>query len=255
ASRVLGIDDSAARKIPGFVKAVTIDDSSGKCTGWVVALAEKFPAAVKAATALKVEWDAGPYATLGSADLLREYKKLAQRTAESAAWVLEGDVDQALGQSERVLELEYTTDMVCHATMEPLNATVAEVDGEWHVYVGTQSTSFARMTLTGYLAKILKKKPDDLKVYVHQHLVGGGIGQWSIGGSDHWYYVKNQRVRAWNHEPATWAVQASALRTVSNSYNMFVVESFMDEVAHALGRDPLEFRLSMLNGKGSSRGI
>ena len=349
ASRVLGIDDSAARKIPGFVKAVKIDDSTGKCSGWVVALAEKFPAAVKAATALKVEWDAGPYATLGSADLLREYKKLAQSTAESAAWVLEGDVDQALGQSERVLEMEYTTDMVCHATMEPLNATVAEVNGEWHVYVGTQSTSFARMTLTGYLAKVLKKKPEDLKVYVHQHLVGGGFGgkqdydeilaaaycareagrpvkliqtresnfatsfprtptyhrvraglkdgglvamnhdivcgwmgprfyvgkkygsdwlqldavdgtkrdidQWSIGGSDHWYYVKNHRVRAWNHDPTTWAVQASALRTVSNSYNMFVVESFMDEVAHALGRDPLEFRLSMLNGKGSSRGI
>jgi CO/xanthine dehydrogenase Mo-binding subunit len=50
-------------------------------------------------------------------------------------------------------------------------------------------------------------------------------------------------------------VQASALRTVSNSYNMFVVESFMDEVAHALGRDPLEFRLSMLTGKGGNRGI
>jgi isoquinoline 1-oxidoreductase len=42
---------------------------------------------------------------------------------------------------------------------------------------------------------------------------------------------------------------------VSNSYNIFVVESFMDEVAAAAGRDPLEFRLSMLNGKGGNRGI
>jgi CO/xanthine dehydrogenase Mo-binding subunit len=42
---------------------------------------------------------------------------------------------------------------------------------------------------------------------------------------------------------------------VSNSYNMFVVESFMDEAAYELKRDPLEFRLALLNGKGSSRGI
>jgi isoquinoline 1-oxidoreductase beta subunit len=349
AAKVLSIDDSEARKIPGFVKAVAVDDSMGKCSGWVVALAEKFPAAVKAARALTVRYDAGPYGNLSTADLFREYKRLAQDTGESAAWVLEGDVDQALGQADRVLEVEYTTDMVCHATMEPLNATVQEVNGEWHVHVGTQSTSFARMTLTGYLAKVLNKKPEDVTVYVHQQLLGGGFGgkqdydeilaaaycvkevgrpvkliqtresnfatafprtpsyhklraglkdgelaamnhdivcgwmgprfsvgkkygsdwlqldavdgtkrdidQWSIGGSDHWYYVKNNRVRAWNHDQTTWAVQASALRTVSNSYNMFVVESFMDEVAHALGRDPLEFRLAMLSGKGSSRGI
>jgi isoquinoline 1-oxidoreductase len=349
AAKVLSIDDSEARQIPGFVKAVVVDDSMGKCSGWVVALAEKFPAAVKAARALKVRYDAGPYGHLSTADLFREYKRLAQDTGESAAWVLEGDVDHALGQADKTLEVEYTTDMVCHATMEPLNATVQEVNGEWHVHVGTQSTSFARMTLTGYLAKVLNKKPEDLKVYVHQHLLGGGFGgkqdydeilaaaycvkevgrpvkliqtresnfatafprtptyhklraglkdgelaamdhdivcgwmgprfsvgkkygsdwlqldavdgtkrdidQWSIGGSDHWYYVKNNRVRAWNHDQTTWAVQASALRTVSNSYNMFVVESFMDEVAHALGRDPLELRLAMLSGKGSSRGI
>jgi CO/xanthine dehydrogenase Mo-binding subunit len=81
------------------------------------------------------------------------------------------------------------------------------------------------------------------------------VDQWSIGGSDHWYDVENHRVRAFNSDRTTFAVQASALRTVSNSYNMFVVESFMDEVAHALKRDPLEFRLALLNGKGGNRGI
>lgn len=348
-SKVLSIDDSEARKIPGFIKAVRIDESMGKCTGWVVAVADRFPTAMKAAKALKVKWDAGPYAKLGSAEMLAQYKELSKNEKESAAWVLEGDVDQAFGNSEKVFEAEYTTDMVCHATMEPLNATVQHTNGEWHVHVGTQSTSFARMTLTAYLSKVLNKKPEDLKVFIHQYLVGGGFGgkqdyddilaaaycvketgrpvklihtresnfatsfartptyhklkagikdgklvamnqdiicgwmgarfgvgkkggsdwlqldswdakkqdidQWSIGGSDHWYDVKNHRVRAWNHEATTWAVQASALRTVSNSYNIFVVESFMDEVALAAGRDPLEFRLSMLNGKGGNRGI
>ena len=81
------------------------------------------------------------------------------------------------------------------------------------------------------------------------------IDQWSIGGSDHWYDMPNHRVRAWNHDTTTWAVQASALRTVSNSYNIFVVESMMDEIAHAAGVDPLLFRLSKLNGKGGNRGI
>jgi isoquinoline 1-oxidoreductase beta subunit len=349
ASNVLSIDDSEARKIPGFVKAVRIDNALGKCTGWVVAVADKFPTAMKAAKALKVKYDPGPYANLSSAKLRSEYKALSKKEDQSAAWVLEGDVDNGFKNADKVLEAEYTTDMVCHATMEPLNATVQYTNGEWHVHVGTQSTSFARMTLTGYLSKALNQKPEDLKVYVHNYLLGGGFGgkqdyddilaaaycvkevgrpvklihtresnfatsfartptyhkvkgglkdgkllamnqdivcgwmgarfgvgkkygsdwlqldsvdgkkqdidQWSIGGSDHWYDLKNHRVRAWNHEATTYAVQASALRTVSNSYNVFVVESFMDEMAYAAGRDPLEFRLSMLNGKGGNRGI
>jgi isoquinoline 1-oxidoreductase subunit beta len=348
ASKVLSVDDSEARKIPGFIKAVKIDDSMGKCTGWVVAVADKFPAAIKAAKALKIEADPGPYGSLNSKDLIADYARTTA-TGSGADWVLEGDVEKALAGAEKVLEMEYTTDMVCHATMEPLNAAAEFVNGEWHVYSGTQSTSFARMTLTAYLSKVLGQKPESLKIYVHESLVGGGFGgkqdydellaaaycvkevgrpvkliqtrestfatsfprtptyhklraglkngqlvamdhdiccgwmgprfsvgkkfgsdwlqleswdakkedidQWSIGGSDHWYDVENNRVRAFDSDRTTFGVQASALRTVSNSYNMFVVESFIDEVAHALKRDPLEFRLAMLNGKGSSRGI
>ncbi|HEX9770131.1 MAG TPA: molybdopterin cofactor-binding domain-containing protein [Kiloniellales bacterium] len=349
ASKALSVDDSEARKIPGFVQAVKVDDSFGKCTGWVLAVAESFPAAMKAAKALKVEWDAGPYADLTTDTLLAEYKKLQADPSQGAPWVLVGDVDAALGAAEEVLELEYTTAMVCHATMEPLNATVHQADGTWHVYTGTQSTSFARMTLTAYLAHFLGKPAEEIKVVVHESILGGGFGgkqdydeilaaayashqvgrpvkliqtretnfatsfprtptlhklraglkdgklsamdhdivcgymgprfsvgkkygsdwlqldsddgtgrdidQWSIGGSDHWYTIPNHRVRGINHDPTTWAVQASALRTVSNSYNFYVVESFLDEIAHRLGLDPLEFRLSLLSGEGTKRGI
>jgi isoquinoline 1-oxidoreductase subunit beta len=81
------------------------------------------------------------------------------------------------------------------------------------------------------------------------------IDQWSIGGSDYWYDIENHHVRAFDSDRTTWAVQAGPLRSISNSYNMFVVESFLDEVAYALNRDPLELRLDLLNGKGSTRGI
>src|SRR5262249_36906425 len=141
-SKVLSIDDSDARKIPGFVKAVKVDDSMGKCTGWVVALAEKFPAAMEAARALKVKVDPGPYGNLSLDDIFQDLSQQMQKTDAGANWVLEGDVDKALGESEKTLDMVYTTDMVCHATMEPLNATVQFVDGAWHVYTGTQSTSF-----------------------------------------------------------------------------------------------------------------
>ncbi len=348
-SKALSVDDTQAQTIPGYLQAVTVDDSFGKCTGWVVALAESFPAAVKAAQVLEVEWDAGPHANVSNETLLEEYRNLQADPEAGAPWVDQGNVDGSLAAADDVVEVEYTTDMVVHATMEPLNATVQQVGDTWHVHVGTQSTSFARMTLTGYLAHVLGRPAEEIKVVVHQLVLGGGFGgkqdydeilaaaycamqagrpvkliqtretnfatsfprtptlhklrgaikggaftamehdivcgymgprfsvgkaygsdwlqqdaddgsgrdidQWSIGGSDHWYTLANHRVRGINHDPTTWAVQASALRTVSNSYNYFVVESFLDEVAHRIGADPLEFRLAMLSGEGSRRGI
>jgi len=44
------------------------------------------------------------------------------------------------------------------------------------------------------------------------------------------------------------------LRSVQNAPNAFVVESFMDELAHAAGKDPLEFRLQLLkNNRRATR--
>jgi hypothetical protein len=155
---------------------VKVDDSTGKCTGWVVALAEKFPAAIKAAQALKIEVDPGPYGGVNTADLFAEYSQTTKNAAAGANWVLEGDVDKALSGAEKVLEMEYTTDMVCHATMEPLNATVQFIDGAWHVYTGTQGPSSARFALSAYLSKVLGQKPEDIKIYVHESILGGAFG-------------------------------------------------------------------------------
>lgn len=41
-------------------------------------------------------------------------------------------------------------------------------------------------------------------------------------------------------------IPAGFWRAVGNSSNPFVVESFLDEIAHAAGKDPLAFRLAML---------
>ncbi|RMD81537.1 MAG: twin-arginine translocation signal domain-containing protein, partial [Candidatus Dadabacteria bacterium] len=357
-AKVLSVDESEARKIPGYIAAITVPDfagiqvpqkekSLGFCTGWVIAVADKFTRAMKAAAALKVTWDPGPYATLSAEDILEESKRIQRDPNQGQNWVLEGDVEAALRDADRVLDVEYTSAIVQHAPMEPRNATVYRAsDGTWHCYMGTQSPTFARMTLEPVLASLLGKKPEEVNVAVHQFILGGGFGlkqhydvavgaayasfklngrpvklimtreadqalpfprtpsyhkvragikngelvgvdhhivcgwmgprlgvgdwwlqlppddnpkehmdQWSIGGSDHWYSMKNFRVRAADNPTCRDALQVSPLRTVSNSYAFFVVESYIDEIAHMLRRDPLEFRLALLSGDGSRRGI
>lgn len=57
------------------------------------------------------------------------------------------------------------------------------------------------------------------------------------------YTIKNLQVEYADHDPG---VPLGFWRSVGHSENAFVVESFMDELAHAAGKDPFEFRRSLL---------
>ena len=73
---VKSVDDSEAKKVPGFIKAVILDDKTATTTGWVVAVANTYANARKAADALKITYDGGPNAKLSSELLLNEAKRL-----------------------------------------------------------------------------------------------------------------------------------------------------------------------------------
>src|SRR5256885_5406347 len=73
---VKSVDDSGAKKVPGFIKAVTLDDKTATTSGWVVAVANTYANAKKAAAALKITYDNGPNAKLSSQSLLDEAKRL-----------------------------------------------------------------------------------------------------------------------------------------------------------------------------------
>ena len=133
---VKSVDDSAAKKVPGFIKAVTLDDKTGTTTGWVVAVANTYANAKKAADALKVTYDNGPNAKLSSQSLLDEAKRLQALDDSGLFFVKDGDTAAALGTAAKVLEAEYTTSINIHAPLEPMNAT-AELKGDiWHIYSG-----------------------------------------------------------------------------------------------------------------------
>ncbi|MDB5867586.1 MAG: hypothetical protein JWO70_5392 [Betaproteobacteria bacterium] len=59
------------------------------------------------------------------------------------------------------------------------------------------------------------------------------------------YDFPNQRVT--NHAVMPMPVRASTLRALGAYANVFAIESFMDELAHAAGVDPVEFRLRHLS--------
>jgi isoquinoline 1-oxidoreductase subunit beta len=56
------------------------------------------------------------------------------------------------------------------------------------------------------------------------------------------------------HSPVL-AVPVQWWRSVGHSHTAFVVESFMDELAHAAGQDPYAFRHSLLSGYPRHRGV
>jgi len=63
------------------------------------------------------------------------------------------------------------------------------------------------------------------------------------GSYDQPYGIPNYRVQGYVTE---MAVPVGSWRSVGNSLNGFFHESFIDELAHAAGTDPLEFRLNLI---------
>jgi hypothetical protein len=90
--------------VPGFIKAVTLDDKTGSTSGWVVAVADTYANAKKAAEALKIAYDNGPYAKVSSETLLEEAKRLQGLDKPGQFFVKDGDTAAAFGTAAKVRE-------------------------------------------------------------------------------------------------------------------------------------------------------
>ena len=333
---VKSLDDAAAKKVPGFIKAVTLDDKTGSTTGWVVAVANTYANARKAADALKITYDNGPNAKLSSQSLIDEAKRLQALDDSGQFFVKDGDTAAAFGTAAKVLEAEYTTSINIHAPLEPMNAT-AEFKGDiLHIYSGNQFATRSGAIAAG-AAGI-----DPKFVVMHQMWLGGGFGRrldadmmvpavqaakavgkpvkviysrendmtmdysrpltfqkvkagldgdgklialnhdvvsawptqrwgipdflspsvdkkgpldaFTVNGADFFYSVPNHNVRAIKNEMAHNATPSGQLRSVAPGWTFWAVESMIDELAHAAGQDPAEYRIALLDGKGKNDG-
>lgn len=333
---VKSVDDSAAKAIKGYERHVVVADPFGMQTGFVMAIADSYWTAKKAAEALKIEYDLGGNTGVTLAGIHEESARLIETGEESRLVLDEGDVEKAFKSGEKMHKASYTTGLNIHAPLEPMNATVEIKDGVYHIHAGNQFQTL----VMGLVPAALGIEPT--QVVMHQKYLGGGFGRrldadyivmacltakevgkpvkliysreadtqfdytrpaatveltacttgttidawksssasawasarqapaflapdmsgdenkkfdpFAVNGADHWYTVANQRVINTNNAIAQAATPSGHLRAVSPTWQFWAVESFLDEVAHAVGVDPLEMRRSMLDGAGKNAG-
>ena len=315
------VDDAGLKDIRGIVGVVKLKDA-------VVVVADRYWRAKKGLDALKIEWDAGGYGGVDSAQLNKAYRDALDKPMFSAE--KKGDAAAALAApGAKLVEATYEAPFLSHSPMEPLNCTVALGPDRADVWISTQGP----MSVLQETAKATGLKPE--QVYVHNAFVGGGFGRRGgatdelmqaiavakqVGKPVKLIWSREQDIRRDRYRPqaavrfrsalddkgqpqafqariavgslirggngpqewqasepmATECIQnsfyafpardvgvvlknshvpVSFWRGVGSSQNGFFIEGFMDELAHAAGQDPYQYRRALLTERPDALGV
>src|SRR5262249_35650779 len=160
--KVASFDAAATRSVAGVVDVKQIPSG-------VAVYAQGFWPASKGRDLLSVTWDEQAAERRSSAQLIEEYRALAQRPGGLVS--AKGDAEAALRGAERVIEAEFVFPYLAHAPMEPLDGYL-QWDGERALArLGSQLQTGDHMTIAG----VLGLTPD--KVEVETMLAGGSFGR------------------------------------------------------------------------------
>jgi isoquinoline 1-oxidoreductase beta subunit len=125
------VDDAKAKAMPGVKHVIATEE-------WVAVLATNWWQANQAVKALKIDWENGSKGDVSSSSIMQSLREgLAMTNAPVAR--KDGDAAQALANAHTVLEAEYHTGFVNHATMEPQTAAALFTPESLEVWVGTQN--------------------------------------------------------------------------------------------------------------------
>mgnify|MGYP003642248696 CR=1 FL=1 len=170
-SKVVSIDDSAAKSVKGYIKSIALDDPSNTVPGWVMVFAETYTAAMRAVDLVKVEWTSDDTANVTEKDIQDHASSLIANPKGGALVVEDDGVDAAFAAAASKVEHTYTTSSVLHFQLEPVNALAFMKNGVYEIHTGNQWQSLA----LPWLAKALGVDQD--KIVMRTYLLGGGFGR------------------------------------------------------------------------------
>jgi len=317
--KVKAVDAAEAEAMRGVKKVVRTQD-------FVAVVADSWWRANRALGKLKIEWDVGAYGRASDATIAAMLREgLADPKAAEARRT--GDASAGFASAAKVIEAEYASQYLAHATMEPMTCTAwIKPDGFVEVWTSTQD-GMGSLAVAAQTAGVPLERAE-----VHKTMLGGGFGRrgasqdfvrqgvtiamamrgtpvkmmWSREEDmQHDFYRPASMVKlragldaqgkvvAFEAKVACPSILAvlmparnngvdfTAVRTLADmpyeipnqkidyamrnghvpvgfwrapgQQNGVYRECFLDEVAQAAGRDPLEFRLAMMKAGDKNR--
>jgi len=252
-------DDSAALAVPGVHQVQALQDR-------VAVVANNSWAAIRGRDALSITWDGGENAGLNSESLFSSAME---------------NLPTAGTAGDDALDAIYVMPYEAHATMEPMNCTVYVHDSLCEVWAPTQVPQDVRRSVSSATSIPIGN------VTVNVTLLGGGFGRrleadyareaamvaaqlegtpvqvfWTRDDDlqhDYYHEMSVQYVSGSLSNPKLPRIQQRGgsvvptgyWRSVENFTEAYAAQCFIDEMAAALERDPLDLRLELYGNRAA----
>ncbi len=142
-AKVVSIDESSVRGIPGFVRVVRKEN-------YVAVVCEREDQAIRAARALKVDWQKPTTAPFPRSEDLFTYMRAATPTATEEPQVV-GDPDGAFASAAKVIDADYDVPFQGHTAIGPAHATADPSNDQMTIYTNDMKSYGQRNGVAKFL--------------------------------------------------------------------------------------------------------